>query len=221
MSFFRVYYYELVSKSHYIMAVLASIALFRHLDIQSVYARVYIVFGLACFIGTALVHCTSLLWRNFTRRVYGDRIIIRRSDDALRITIKPSRPWKVEAGQFIYLWIPNASFWAFCQSHPFVITWWKNSATGVAEEVELFVRIRDGFTRHLSNHVGSTSLKFWIDGPYGSREDFGDYGSVILFATGPGIAAQIPFAKQILEEYKNFDVRTRRLYLIWQLDREG
>lgn len=33
-------------------------------------------------------------------------------------SVKLSRPLKVEAGQYINLWIPSVSFWTFLQSHP-------------------------------------------------------------------------------------------------------
>ena len=141
--------------------------------------------------------------------------------DVLRITIRPSRPWNVRAGQYVYLWIPRVSFWAFCQSHPFLITSWSYDVRGKAQQIELLVHIRNGFTRHLSNYINTTNLRLWIDGPHGYNANFGDFGSILLLATGPGIAAQIPFAKEILEGYKKLEVRTRRLYLIWELDREG
>ena len=210
----------MVSKSHLLLAALAAFALFKHLDLRAAFSRFYVLFGGASFGVTTLWHCVSLLWRNLNGRK-GNRIKIQQIEDSLRIKIRPSRPWHAQGGQFIYLWMPSVSFWAFCQSHPFLITWWDSDIGGKAQQIELLVHIRDGFTRHLSSHVSTADLRVWIDGPHGYNTDFGDFGSILLLATGPGIAAQIPFAKQILEGYKRLEVRTRRLYLVWQLDREG
>jgi hypothetical protein len=43
----------------------------------------------------------------------------------------------------------------------------------------------------------------------------------LLFATGIGIAGQLPYVKQLLENFHNYDVKARRIALFWQVDSEG
>ena len=209
-----------MSKSHILLAAFASFAIFQHLSLKASQSKLYLVFGFICFTASTIMYCIMLLWRNF-KTGSRNEIEVRKIDDALKVSIRPCRRWKVKAGQFVYLWVPSVGFWSFCQTHPFMITWWSEDQRGRAEQIECLVKIQDGFTRHLSNHTSVANLRLWIDGPYGSSMNYGDFGSVILCATGPGIAAQIPVAKQILEGFARLEVRTRRLYLVWQLDRES
>ena len=102
-----------------------------------------------------------------------------------------------------------------------MITWWEVDQTGKAQQIELLIQIKDGFTRHLAGHPSISTSRVYIEGPYGAHHDYGDFGNVLLLATGAGIASQIPFAKQLIEGHQRHEIRTRRISLVWQLDREG
>jgi hypothetical protein len=43
----------------------------------------------------------------------------------------------------------------------------------------------------------------------------------LLFATGIGIAGQLPYLRQLLENFHNFDAKARRIALFWLVDFEG
>ncbi len=45
----------------------------------------------------------------------------------------------------------------------------------------------------------------------------GDYDNVLLIALDFDIVAQIPYVKELIRNYHWYKVRTRRIYLIWQL----
>ncbi|MCJ1313644.1 hypothetical protein MMC25_007323 [Agyrium rufum] len=62
-------------------------------------------------------------------------------------------------------------------------------------------------------------LRTWIDGPYGTPVDVSEYGTVVLLATGMGIAAQLPLLKAVVDECHNGTAKARRIVLVWQLDR--
>ena len=55
------------------------------------------------------------------------------------------------------------------------------------------------FTAELDRHTNKNLLAF-IDGPYGVRHDFGEYGTVVMFASGIGIAGHIPYIKDSLAD---------------------
>ncbi|KAL9040255.1 MAG: hypothetical protein Q9214_004560, partial [Letrouitia sp. 1 TL-2023] len=142
-------------------------------------------------------------------------------NDVIKVRIGVPRPWYVKAGDYVYVWIPGLSFWSLFESHPFMVVWWDQDAQEKGAAIYLLVKQRSGFTQKLLRHVGPTELKVWVDGPYRSWSDFGDFGSIIMFASGIGIAAQVPHIKEILRDYKNHSVRTRSITLIWQMDRES
>lgn len=52
---------------------------------------------------------------------------------------------------------------------------------------------------------------------YGLTINLGDYGSVTMVATGLGIAAQVPYLKELIKGYNNCKVRTQQIQLIWQI----
>jgi hypothetical protein len=48
-----------------------------------------------------------------------------------------------------------------------------------------------------------------------------DYKTVLIFASGLNIAAQVPYLKRLLYGYKPQDVCTRRIHIIWQFEDIG
>ena len=85
--------------------------------------------------------------------------------------------------------------------------------------ISLLVESRGGFTAELDRHTNKKLLAL-IDGPYGIHHDFGEYGAVIMIATGIGIAAHIPFIKDLISGYNGCTVKTRRIRLIWEIQEQ-
>ena len=102
-----------------------------------------------------------------------------------------------------------------------MISWWDNDHEGRGANIYLLVKPGTGFTQKLLRHAGSHALKAWVDGPYGQIEDIGNYGSVVMFASGIGIAAQVPYIKELLKGFHEYTVRTKSILLVWQLDKES
>ncbi len=99
-----------------------------------------------------------------------------------------------------------------------MITWWDLGRKGLT--ISLLVKSRTGFTGELDRHTNK-ELRAFIDGPYGIQHKFGEYGTVIMFATGIGIAGHIPYIKDLISGYNNCEVRTRRIILVWQINKES
>ena len=102
-----------------------------------------------------------------------------------------------------------------------MISWWDNDTDGRSSNIYLLVKPANGFSHKLMQHAGNLALKSWVDGPYGKLFDIGDYGSVVMFASGIGIAAQVPYLKELIRGYKECKVRTKRILLVWQLNKES
>lgn len=67
---------------------------------------------------------------------------------------------------------------------------------------------------------GSQKMKALIEGPYGRELDLSQYGTVFLIATGIGIAAQLPYLKQLVDDLRTWDSKTRRVALFWEIEAE-
>lgn len=218
---FRSPFYEVFSKIHYFLAVAALAVIWRHLLFKSVFARFYIYAAASLLAITSSACYIQMISRNVTRRHSYASTSLLQINDAVYISISVPRPWRLRAGQYIYLWIPTVSFWSFLQTHPFAISWWDNNIDSRGSTIYLLVKPKSGFTHNLLRHVGGPSVLTWIDEPYGRYKDLGDYGSILMFTSGIGIAAQVPYIKELLQGFKEFRVRTRSILLIWQLDRES
>ena len=141
----------------------------------------------------------------------------------MKITL--SRALKVEAGQYINLWISSVSFSSFLQSHPFVVTSWSHEEQN---QLELFVEPRRGLTRELLYHAqagerGGAFGSRWVlfSGPHGISAPVGEYESILLVGTGFGMAALLPYLQELIHGYQTRKVCTRRIRVIWQVRHIG
>ncbi|EER43195.1 ferric-chelate reductase [Histoplasma capsulatum H143] len=98
-------------------------------------------------------------------------------------------PMKLDAGQYINLWMPTAQ-------------------NGLSATLFDCARAASG---------GSVSFSAFVTGPHGISEPIAQYESVLLIADGAGIAAMIPYLKKLIYGYNTLTCRTRRVHLVWQL----
>ena len=170
---------------------------------------------------TTLLRLARLLYRKTLRKSLWSRARIVKRDNALQVTLSVPRPWKVKPGEYIYIRVPGLSLASFLQWHPFSIAWWSANDTGQVTSVSLLVHLQHGLTSHLMRCPPSPMTFFVaIDGPYGKSIDTSQYGTLILLATGIGIAAQLPLIKQALAEYKAGLTSVRRICVVWQMEQE-
>jgi hypothetical protein len=67
--------------------------------------------------------------------------------------------------------------------------------------------VREGEDRHTPNQtIDDLNLR--------------TYNTVLLFATGIGIAPQLPYVRQLLTEHYTWIAKTRRIALFWETDSE-
>jgi NAD(P)H-flavin reductase len=134
---------------------------------------------------------------------------------------------KIEAGQYICLWLPISSpgfwnFWGIFQSHPFVIISWSEREQS---SLELLIEPRGGMTRKLLNcsedHKGGLNCLALFTGPHGISVPVEEYETVVLVASGFGIAAQLPYLKRLIHGYNACKSLTRRIHMVWQLKTKG
>lgn len=234
---FRLPSYELFLRSHQGLAFLSLYALWRHVHSQRLLPKLYIFVAVGSFLATSVAQTIILLYRNFSFRKGCSRALVERSDGWVKINISLSRPIHVHAGQYINIWIPSISFWSFLQSHPFTILSWTEETDPMY--LDLLVEPRTGFTHKLYQYAREPSTRaqlpnselsdsersdsrldsrlVWFSGPHGSGTGAGDFGSVLLIATGLGIAVQLPILRELIRGFNQCEVRTRRIHLVWQI----
>lgn len=183
--------------------------------VQSV--KIYLIVAISMFVTALALRTCLLFYRNFSHGRFSRGASIKQLPDAVQVSVKVQRPWKFQAGQYIYLYAPGVGYWTWLQSHPFALAWWYREPDGDVTVV-LLVQPRKGFTKKLQ--YASSSIRAFIEGPYGFKKDLGSYGTVIMFATGIGIAGQLLYIKSLLEGHNNRKVRTQRISLHWQVDKE-
>lgn len=221
--------YEIFLKTHKGCALFLLYATWRHTKNLGNCMR-YLIACLALFTVTFILQTARILFRNVVVGKKCARLIITPGENNVQVMLTLPRPWKIRAGERINLNVPQIGLLSLFQAHPFVITWWDNDAAGYGASIALLFRPRSGFTRKLKDHIepGQESLA-WIDGPYGPSSvglwgfsgQVGDYGHVFMVATGIGIAAQLPYIKELLDGRRQGQVRTQRITLVWQLEMAG
>jgi NAD(P)H-flavin reductase len=177
----------------------------------------YISAGLLLFMCIAQGY--MVIRRNGVFRYGGARANITHEYGAVRVRIQLQKSLDVKAGQAInlWMWMPSVSFWSFLQSHPFVVISW---AEKPQDQLDLFIEPRRGLTRELLYHAKSGhAMNPWVlfSGPHGNSIPMDNCENILMVASGFGIAAHLPYLKQLIHGYNAREVRARRIHLVWQV----
>lgn len=195
--------------------------MWRHLPPDELAPRLYLYVAAGLFGTTFLLQSGLFIYTNGLLRYHHSRAHITQAGSAIRIRINLQRRLKIRAGQYINLWIPSVSFWSFAQSHPFVVISW---AVREQDNLDLFVEPRRGLTRELLNHAKNSHVMHPLvlfSGPHGRSVSIEAYETVLMVASGFGIAAQLPYLKRLIHGYNAREVRARRIHLVWQIENKG
>jgi predicted ferric reductase len=213
-------------------------AIYIHMSTKSLLAPPVLYLSTAVLIQTSLstIWFGHILYRNvrfgkplntvsiraitFKRQYENDIPVL----DAVHVHVRLTKPWKPQAGQYVYLCIPGLTLTSFAQLHPFYVSWWYRDSNG-NEYIVLLVQRYTGFTKDLLLHMGNEpgykpKLKAVIEGPYGRELALDQYGTVLLFSTGIGITGQLLYVARLLEGYRKCEVKTRRIALFWEVQSE-
>ncbi len=222
---FRKASYELFPRSHQALAFTCAYALWRHLSSKSLLVRICLYVSAGMFGLTSFLQLCSILYRNASFQRGFPRARVTKMSGGIKVTvIVPSR-LQIKPGQYINLWIPSISFWSFLQSHPFVVA---SCTDGEQMTLELLIGPQKGLTsKFLRNSTNVSDSAFadlrraLFNGPHGLSAPLAEFQTVLLVASGLGIATQLPYLRHLIRGYNDFQVRTRRIHLVWQLESLG
>jgi hypothetical protein len=115
------------------------------------------------------------------------------------------------------LWIPAAGFCSILQSYLYTVVSW---LAGKQKRLDFLIELRKGSTRKLfelsktnkelrseddvNEYINTDGLKPYlalISGLYGLSVPVGDYETVVMIASGFGIASQLLYLRQLIEGY--------------------
>ncbi|KAJ5276525.1 uncharacterized protein N7525_002882 [Penicillium rubens] len=227
---FRQWSYEVFLRGHQILAGLFVYGTWQHLPLQSASSKIYLFVAVGTFVLTFLLELITLLYNNglfagngtpraivsFSAMESKEGLVV----NAVHIRVLLPRRVKVQAGQYINLWMPSVSLCSWMQTHPFTVTSWSK---GKQDTVELLVKPCSGFTADLLRHApaaagSSVSFLALFTGPHGVSEKVSNYESILLLASGSGIAVAIPYLKKMIYGYNTCTSQVRRLHLVWQVE---
>ncbi|CAD6446246.1 1e075502-e0aa-4aa6-82ba-b5bbd1755d6f [Sclerotinia trifoliorum] len=163
--------------------------------------------------------CNSMLAFLLSKRFLSGltQVHITHVSGAVRLRLQCRKPLAIKAGQYINLWIPEVNFWSFLQSHPFVVISWAEQSQ---DHLEPFIEPRRGITRKLLHHAKngrSVHSLVLFSGPHGNSIRMDDCENILMVASDFGIAAQLPYLKQLIHGYNTRKLRTQRIHLVWQV----
>ena len=232
LHFFRKWLYELFLRLHQILAGLVAYSICRHLAITPLEwkpptPKLYAYIFTLTFFSVFAIHAIIVTYQNWPVKSKFSRAHITHGHDVVNVRLELSRPLKFEAGQYICLWIPISSlgFWSLCsyfESHAFTVTSWSEKEQ---RSLDLLIEPRSGLTQRLLTysrvHPGGSDCLALFTGPHGISVPIDEYETVLLVASGFGIAAQLPYLKRLIYGYNACETRTRRVHLVWQLKTIG
>lgn len=215
-------WYEVFLRLHQGLAVVSVYGIWLHIAPQILLPRIhlYVLIGLAVtgiiMLSLLTIHRNGMIWHKIPRAD------IMHAEGAVLIRVILSRPIRVRAGQYISLWllVPSTSISSLIQCHPFMVASW---SADVVDKLDLLIEPRKGLTRRLlrCSPTPQNLCPALFTGPHGNSVPVGDYEVVLMVASGYGIAAQLPYLKQLLHDYNRRSARSRRIHLVWELKTLG
>ncbi|KAL2868246.1 ferric reductase family protein [Aspergillus lucknowensis] len=223
-------FYETFLHLHIAIVIVSFVFLWVHLDGRN--AQNFLLASIILWALERTARLVIIVYRNIGRGST-TAVVEALPGDAMRITLKLSRPWTFEPGQHLYLYIPAIGWW---MSHPFSVGWsdvedvmGNEKSLPISHRdvlgpqkttVSLLIRRRTGFTDKLFQRAVSAvdcrvSLTAFAEGPYGSIHSMDSYGSVLLFAGGVGITHLVPFTRHLVQGFADGTVAARRVTLVW------
>jgi NAD(P)H-flavin reductase len=112
-----------------------------------------------------------------------------------------------------------------------MVTSWE---AGPQKSLDLFIEPRRGLTLELFYHTKareselfyhakdkeSTGFLILFTGPHGKSIPVDKYETILMVASGFGIAAQLPYLRRLVHGF-NRDLCVRRVHLVWQIRDKG
>ncbi|KAJ5987708.1 hypothetical protein N7481_002918 [Penicillium waksmanii] len=213
--------YKVFLRSHQALTALFLYSAWRYLPDQSRLSKLYLYVPLVILALTTLLEIINLCYTNRLFSGHGPpRAFISftpegslthpKLNKAAQVRLVLPRSIEIDTGQYINLWMPSVGSWPWLQTHPFILR-------GRHDTIELFVQPRGGITSDLlslATGAPGCSVPFlaMFTDPHGTSEIVDRFKTVLLVASGFGIATTIPYLKKMIHGYNTCTLHIRRLH---------
>ncbi|KAF2818098.1 hypothetical protein CC86DRAFT_309902 [Ophiobolus disseminans] len=179
--------------------------------------RIQAILACCVWIATYTHRNLLFLYRNFSWNRARTRVLVENIHDNLKVNVSLPRPWRIRPGQYAYLTMRSPGFFSIFQRHPFMIA----ASDSKQYNFEMRIQPAAGFTRRLLEGFSREARPHaFIEGPYGYGFNLQEYGTVVLFASGIGIAGHLLYIQELVQDCRRSTTKTRDLLLIWSVENE-
>lgn len=238
----KFYIYEVFLFCHRASTLLAGILIWQHLQSTEVLDRTLLLGSFCALLVILSIRFVLQIYYNLRAHSLC-KMTTSRDQDGLLLRLDLARPREVVPGQHVLLTLLSLKHASILQRHPFVICWWDEiddpderhidpsldseqredvtpSQTEVVytKVVYAMLRPRNGWTKSVCDGDTLKDMSVWLGGPFGSRLDLEKYHTVVLFASGFGIFAQLPFIKRLVEVRRDIVIKTRKIHIVWETE---
>ncbi|RMZ80216.1 hypothetical protein DV737_g3096, partial [Chaetothyriales sp. CBS 132003] len=127
-------FYETFLQAHQMLAVVALLAVYVHLDIPKLPALPSIRMAICLWLAERLLRVARIVYLNHARQAGSTKLVVTAlPGEASRLTFQLPRHVTIQPGSHVYVYLPKVTLW---QSHPFSVAWTYDSselASGAAE----------------------------------------------------------------------------------------
>lgn len=121
---FRHHFYEFFINSHRILAILAIVGIYIHLDKANLPMLPYVQVSIAFWGAELFARFYRIAYHNWNRKRGLTKVTVEwLPAEACRVTYQISRPWKWRPGAHVHAYLPSI---AWLGSHPFSVAWADN-----------------------------------------------------------------------------------------------
>jgi predicted ferric reductase len=205
---------EVFALSHKILAAALIVAVWFHAGSRTPGSvpTVYLLVASCTWLITRILWLCGVLYQNL--RFGMPRAKIERCGSTLKVSIPVAWQRGIRPGQNVRLCTPTLSWCSILQWPHFAIAGYEHNDRGIT--IDFLIRERSRFTTALTR-ISHHPLAL-VDGPYGAEIPLKRYGTILLFASGIGIAAQLLYVKRVQDDYDDRETSCRELTLIWESD---
>uniref|UniRef100_A0A060TAD4 ARAD1D26136p n=1 Tax=Blastobotrys adeninivorans TaxID=409370 RepID=A0A060TAD4_BLAAD len=203
--YLRALKYELFLIVHILLAVLFTIAAWKHLE--ELVMMEYVYAAVACWCFDRLLRLVRIVWSG----VRSKAIVTLKDDNIIEIDMEYSRRWKPFAGAYVFVhFLRWNRFW---QNHPFTVIESPKETNG---RIKILARTKAGITNHtktfLEQQPGkSTEIGVLIEGPYGTKHHLQRYERIVLVAGGIGVTGVYCYAHDLRRKEQS----KQRISFVW------
>ncbi|KAJ5967147.1 hypothetical protein N7501_003395 [Penicillium viridicatum] len=206
---------EILSKVHKIAAVLVGITVLCHLIQSRNFPQLGVVISGVVISLLFILRWVLLLIQNIKHGKVASRAVIIRMKhaNAIRVVIPINRPFQVQPGISVYIWMPGVSLRSALQTYSFPISWWDSDTNGNATSITLLVRKERGFAERLMSHPkNSDERKANLDWIYDWMDELlrKDNGAYKL-----RFAIHIPSARPAQETHEMWNSKHGRIFRLY------